>query len=74
MLDSRHPRRRLCGRVDAAAASRRSELFWVGGGRLHSRTPPATDPACRARDCDVDAPGAIAEAARLIAWRKWLWG
>lgn len=61
------------GAVDAATVSRRGELFWIGGGRLHSRTPPVDGSWLPGPDCDVDAPGAIAQAARLIAWRKWLW-
>jgi hypothetical protein len=61
------------GEVGAVAVSRRGELFWVGGGRLHSRTPPQDESCVPDPACDVDAPSAIARAARLIAWRKWLW-
>src|SRR5262245_53349192 len=62
------------GAVDAVAVRRGGELFWVGGGRLHSRTPPQDESCVPDPACDVDAPGAIAQAARLVAWRKWLWG
>ncbi|MEH2530767.1 phage tail-like protein [Bradyrhizobium sp. AZCC 1588] len=61
------------GAVDAVAVSRSGELFWIGGGRLHTRPPPQDESCTPDPGCDVNAAGAIAQAARLVAWRKWLW-